>query len=978
MSILTVGRSGTYNTIAAAVAAAHDGDTVQVEAGTYVNDFVHVTSAITIQSVGGVAHLVATVAPPDGKAIMTTDATATIRGLDFSGAKVADANGAGIRYEGGSLTLIDCSFHNNENGLLSAVIPDGVLTITDCTFSDNGNGNGLTHNLYVGDIARLVVTGSTFTGVNTGHEIKSRAETTIIQNNTIIDGATSTASYSIDLPNGGNALIANNVIEKGANAENQTVIHYGGEAIPYAGSQLTITGNTVTNDLTAHQTVLLTNATSLTATISGNRFLGVPIATYAAGPATLSGNTTATGALPDSSSTALASGENAMLFTDAADHTVVLPHAGMALGGGAGRLTATGWSHETVMGGAGGIVWNGQDGADQIVTVANSRNTVHLGAAGNVVQSSGTDAITLGNGNNSIAIAGTATLSGGTGNNTISVAGTATVNGAGVDRISVGPNGTLTAVESNVTYINSNGGTFSLAHTAGRVADTITVSGGAANLVAGATGLAVTMAGGGHGAQITLGTGTAQVQSAGPDTIKAGAGAATVILSGSAEVYAGTGALTVFGRGISGLATVHGGAAPVTIDGDSGNIRFQAEGTGPSVVNDRLSRTTIVGGAGLLTVNAFAGNASVAGGSGGIVLNAGAGGLQVSTAAGSSNVLNLVGGSTVTGAGRDAVNLLTNENSSVTESGAATVLGGTGNNTYLLNGNATLFARSAGVDRTTVGGAAHVRMASSAAMDQVQVQGGKLDYAAGSFTGSSLASAGGTIAAISGWAQVERTGGAPVTVSTAGGHATAVALQSAARVVSQGTDTISAGAGFLTASTTGSSQVRFGAGGGSLDSLGDATVTGGAGAVRVSSSNGALRFTGDTGAATVETGAGSATVVAGAGNLTLRGGAGALQVTGGAGSAVIGAGTGTNTISLGAGAMTVNAGAGNEVLTVTAGQAHGALLVNNWDAGHDSLVLSGYSPGAAHASAFAGGTLVTLNDGTSLQFAGVSRLPGFA
>lgn len=105
MSILTVGAGQQYAHIADAVAASHDGDTLQVQAGTYLNDFATVNTKITIQGVGGMARLIATQAPPNGKAILTTNTDVTLDHLEFSGAQVADGNGAGVRYQGGSLIV---------------------------------------------------------------------------------------------------------------------------------------------------------------------------------------------------------------------------------------------------------------------------------------------------------------------------------------------------------------------------------------------------------------------------------------------------------------------------------------------------------------------------------------------------------------------------------------------------------------------------------------------------------------------------------------------------------------------------------------------------------------------------------------------------------------------------------------------------------------------------------------------------------
>jgi hypothetical protein len=62
MATLTVGTGSgfEYSTLAGAIAASQDGDVIQVQAGTYTNDFAAITTSITIEGVGGMVNLVAT------------------------------------------------------------------------------------------------------------------------------------------------------------------------------------------------------------------------------------------------------------------------------------------------------------------------------------------------------------------------------------------------------------------------------------------------------------------------------------------------------------------------------------------------------------------------------------------------------------------------------------------------------------------------------------------------------------------------------------------------------------------------------------------------------------------------------------------------------------------------------------------------------------------------------------------------------
>ena len=123
-----------------------------------------------------------------------------------------------------------------------------------------------------------------------GHEIKSRAAVTTIENSRIVDG-TGTASYSIDLPNGGIAIVTNNVIQQGPNSENNAIISYGEETNQpqWANSELQIDHNTVINERASPRFVV--NDGTETAAITNNDLFGLTSEQIGIGPNTQSNNT---------------------------------------------------------------------------------------------------------------------------------------------------------------------------------------------------------------------------------------------------------------------------------------------------------------------------------------------------------------------------------------------------------------------------------------------------------------------------------------------------------------------------------------------------------------------------------------------------------------------------------------------------------------------------------------------------------------
>ncbi|MBV8169696.1 MAG: hypothetical protein JO021_23115, partial [Alphaproteobacteria bacterium] len=200
MTLLTVGSGQQFTTLAAAVAASHAGDTIDVQAGTYYDDAATITHALTIVGVGGYAHFVDTHALANDKANLVVDATLTIQNLEFSGASASGSNGAGIRWETGNLTVLNSSFHDNQEGILAADNPTGVAVIKNSSFVHNGNGSDQEHGVYLGQVASLTADNDYFSNQYGGQDLKSRAAQNTITNSVFVDPPDGTTNYVIDLP----------------------------------------------------------------------------------------------------------------------------------------------------------------------------------------------------------------------------------------------------------------------------------------------------------------------------------------------------------------------------------------------------------------------------------------------------------------------------------------------------------------------------------------------------------------------------------------------------------------------------------------------------------------------------------------------------------------------------------------------------------------------------------------------------------
>jgi hypothetical protein len=246
-SVLRVGPKQEIKTIAAAAARAQDGDTIEIEAGDYVGDVaVWKRDRLIIRGVGGRVRLIANGAAVEGKGIwIIRGGHVTVENIEFTGARVRDLNGAGIRFERGHLVIRKCRFMDNENGILTGNDKDSVLEIENSEFGHNGAGDGQSHNLYTGAIRKLRVIGSYFHHAKVGHLLKSRAAENHILYNRLTDETDGRASYEMEFPAGGVTYVIGNIIEQSKTTENYTVISYGAEGYKHPANELYLINNTL-------------------------------------------------------------------------------------------------------------------------------------------------------------------------------------------------------------------------------------------------------------------------------------------------------------------------------------------------------------------------------------------------------------------------------------------------------------------------------------------------------------------------------------------------------------------------------------------------------------------------------------------------------------------------------------------------------------------------------------------------------------
>jgi hypothetical protein len=186
----------------------------------------------------------------EGKAaLVLRGRSAAIEGLVFSGIRVPDRNGAGIRLEQGNLAISQSWFRDSEEGILTAPNPSGAITIDKTTFSRLGRCDGdaaCAHSIYTADLGSLTVTRSRFEAGRGGHYLKTHARRVEIAGNSFDDSRGSATNYMIDLSVGSTGRIVDNWMVQGRDKENYSAfIAIAAEGHKNRADGLVVAGNDV-------------------------------------------------------------------------------------------------------------------------------------------------------------------------------------------------------------------------------------------------------------------------------------------------------------------------------------------------------------------------------------------------------------------------------------------------------------------------------------------------------------------------------------------------------------------------------------------------------------------------------------------------------------------------------------------------------------------------------------------------------------
>ena len=183
----------------------------------------------------------------EGKGALVINGDQTyIEGLECHSIYVSDRNGVCVRLQGQGLRLNKVYFHHSQGGLLGSR-NGGDIIVENSRFEHLGDRD-FCHGIYTLAPSRLIIRNSVFLyNRNAGHEIKSRSIYTEITDSVVASGD-SRDSRLIDVPDGGDVVIRNNLLIEGPLSENHDLLSWGVEGVKHLGQRVVIEKNIIVID----------------------------------------------------------------------------------------------------------------------------------------------------------------------------------------------------------------------------------------------------------------------------------------------------------------------------------------------------------------------------------------------------------------------------------------------------------------------------------------------------------------------------------------------------------------------------------------------------------------------------------------------------------------------------------------------------------------------------------------------------------
>jgi hypothetical protein len=232
------------------VAAAKDGDVIEIASGEYVNDWAKIrANDLTIRGLPEGDRRPRLVTKDamitNGKAIFVAGGNnLTVENIEFVGSRVEDKNGCGIRGDGKGLIVRHCRFYDCEHGIAGT---GGEVLIEHCEFDHCGHSAGsvATHSVYIHDrCTKLTFRYNYSTHTMEGHLLKTCSKENWILYNRLTDEE-GLGSAVADIPFGGVAVVVGNVLHKGPKSHNNRMIAFGMQGLKYERNEIYVVNNSM-------------------------------------------------------------------------------------------------------------------------------------------------------------------------------------------------------------------------------------------------------------------------------------------------------------------------------------------------------------------------------------------------------------------------------------------------------------------------------------------------------------------------------------------------------------------------------------------------------------------------------------------------------------------------------------------------------------------------------------------------------------